>query len=91
MTKNSASASADRGLGLFLHARGQRALGAFVEACGVDQREFEIAELALALAAVAGDRRAYHRPAPASARPSRLNSVDLPTLGRPMMAIVKGA
>ena len=45
----------DRGLGLLLHPRGQRALGALVEARGVDHGEFEIAEASLALAAVAGD------------------------------------
>ncbi len=45
----------DRGLGLLLHPRGQRALGAFVEAGGVDDGEFEIAEPGLALAAIAGD------------------------------------
>ena len=39
----------DRGLGLLLHPRGQRALGALVEAGGVDQREFEIAETPLRL------------------------------------------
>ena len=32
----------DRGLGLLLHPRGQRALGALVEARGVDQSEFEL-------------------------------------------------
>src|SRR5260370_38496148 len=46
---------ADRGLGLFLHPRGQRALGALVEARGIDDREFEIAETALSFAAVARD------------------------------------
>ena len=45
----------DRGFGLLLHPRGQRALGALVEACGIDDGEFEIAEPRLALAAVAGD------------------------------------
>ena len=34
----------DRGLGLLLHPRGQRALGALVEARGIDDGEFEIAE-----------------------------------------------
>ena len=47
----------DRGLGLLLHARGQRALGALVEAGGIDDGEVEIAEPGLALAAVAGDAR----------------------------------
>ena len=45
----------DRGLGLLLHARGQRALGALVEARSVDDREFEIAEPRLAFAPVARD------------------------------------
>jgi len=45
----------DRDLGLFLHPRGQRALGAFVEAGGIDEREFEIAEMPLAFPAIAGD------------------------------------
>ena len=45
----------NRGFGLLLHPRGQRALGALVEAGGVDDGEFEIAEPGLALAAVAGD------------------------------------
>ena len=45
----------DRGFGLLLHPRGQRALGALVEAGGIDDGEFEIAEPPLALAAVAGD------------------------------------
>ncbi len=45
----------DRGLGLLLHPRGQRTLGALVEARGVDQREFEIAKAPLAFAAIAGD------------------------------------
>ena len=45
----------DRGLRLLLHAGGQRALGALIEAGGVDDREVEIAEPGLALAAVAGD------------------------------------
>ena len=45
----------DRGLGLLLHPRGQRTLGALVEARGIDDGEFEIAETPLALAAVAGD------------------------------------
>ncbi len=45
----------DRNLGLFLHPRGQRALGALVEARSVDEREFEIAETSLAFPAVAGD------------------------------------
>ena len=47
----------DRGFGLLLHPRGQRALGAFVEAGGIDQREFEIAETPLPFAAVARDAR----------------------------------
>ena len=46
---------ADRGFGLLLHPRGERALGALVEAGGVDHGEFEIAEARIALAAVAGD------------------------------------
>jgi hypothetical protein len=45
----------DRGLRLLLHPRRQRALGAFVETGGVDDGEGEIAELALALATVAGN------------------------------------
>ena len=45
----------DRGFGLLLHPRGQRALGALVEASGVDDGEFEIAQTRLAFAAVAGD------------------------------------
>ena len=45
----------DRGFGLLLHPRGERALGALVEAGGVDHGEFEIAETPIALAAVAGD------------------------------------
>src|SRR5215468_8471883 len=45
----------DRGFRLLLHPRRQRALGALVETRGVDDGEGEIAELALALAAVAGD------------------------------------
>ncbi len=45
----------DRGFGLLLHPRRQRALGALVEAGGVDDGEFEIARACLALAAVAGD------------------------------------
>jgi hypothetical protein len=46
---------ADRGFGLLLHPRGQRALGALVEARGVDDGEFEIAETRFAFAAVARD------------------------------------
>ena len=46
---------ADRGFGLLLHPRRQRALGALVEARGIDDGEFEIAEPRLALAAIAGD------------------------------------
>ena len=46
---------ADRSLRLLLHPRGQRALDALVEACGVDDGEFEIAETSLAFAAVARD------------------------------------
>ena len=46
---------ADRGFGLLLHPRGQRALGALVEARGVDHGEFEIAKARRAFAAVAGD------------------------------------
>src|SRR5450631_4579920 len=46
---------ADRRLGLLLHPRGQRALGALVEARGVDDGEFEIAKTPLAFAAVARD------------------------------------
>ena len=34
----------DRGFGLLLHPRGERALGALVEAGGIDHGEFEIAE-----------------------------------------------
>ena len=45
----------DRGFGLLLHPRGERALGALVEAGGIDHGEFEIAKARLALAAVAGD------------------------------------
>ena len=45
----------DRGFGLLLHPCGQRALGALVEPCGIDDGEFEIAEPGRALAAVAGD------------------------------------
>ena len=45
----------DRGFGLLLHPRGERALGAFVEPCGIDHGEFEIAETPVSLAAVAGD------------------------------------
>ena len=45
----------DRGFGLLLHPRRQRALGALVETGGIDDGEFEIAETSLALAAVAGD------------------------------------
>ena len=47
----------DCGFGLLLHPRRQRALGALVEAGGVDDGEFEIAETALAFAAVAGHAR----------------------------------
>ncbi|MHC2559097.1 hypothetical protein ACVIVD_001091 [Bradyrhizobium liaoningense] len=47
----------DRGFGLLLHARGQRALGAFVETGGIDDGELEVAEPGLAFAAVAGDAR----------------------------------
>src|SRR3982750_24340 len=47
----------DRGLRLLLHAGGQRPLGALIEAGGVDDREVEIAEPGLALAAIAGDAR----------------------------------
>ena len=43
----------DRGLGLLLHPRGQRTFGALVEAGGVDDGEFEIAEMPLAFAAIA--------------------------------------
>jgi hypothetical protein len=45
----------NRDFGLFLHPRGQRALGALVEAGGIDEGEFEIAQTPFALAAVAGD------------------------------------
>ena len=45
----------DRRFRLLLHPRGERTLRAFIQACGIDQREFEIAEPALAFAAVAGD------------------------------------
>ena len=45
----------DRGFGLLLHPRRQRTLGALVEARGIDDGEFEIAEPRLALAAIAGD------------------------------------
>jgi hypothetical protein len=44
----------DRGLRLFLHPCGERALGPLVEAGSVDDDEFEIAEPRLALAAIAG-------------------------------------
>ena len=79
----------DRGFGLLLHSPGQRALGALVQPGGIDDREFEIAEPPLALAAVAGDAGLVidqRELLPTS----RLNSVDLPTLGRPIMAIVNG-
>ena len=39
----------DRGFGLLLHPRGQRTLRALVEACGIDDGEFEIAEPRLRL------------------------------------------
>ena len=45
----------NRGLGLLLHPRGQRALGALVEAGGIDDGEVEIVEPGLPFAAVAGD------------------------------------
>ena len=44
---------ADRGFGLLLHPRGERALGALVEAGGIDDGEFEVAETRISLAAVA--------------------------------------
>src|SRR5205823_9243945 len=45
----------DRGFGLFLHPRLQRAFGALVEASGIGDGELAIAEPPVALAAVAGD------------------------------------
>jgi hypothetical protein len=42
----------DRGLGLLLHPRRQRSLGALVEPRSVDDGEIEIVELGLAFAAV---------------------------------------
>jgi hypothetical protein len=45
----------DRGLGLLLHPRRERALGALVETGGIDHRKFEVAETRLAFPAVARD------------------------------------
>ena len=60
---------------------------AFLEPRGVDDRESEIAEARLAFAPVAGDARPIIDKA--SFLPtSRLNRVDLPTFGRPMIAMV---
>ncbi len=44
----------DRGLGLLLHPCRQRALGALVEAGGIDHGEFEVAQPSLAFTTVAG-------------------------------------
>ena len=75
----------ERGFGLRAHPPGERGGVALLQAGGVDDREFEIAERA------SPSRRSRVTPGvsstSASLRPtSRLNSVDLPTLGRPMMA-----
>ena len=55
----------------------------------VDHGKAHVEQLGIALAQSRASRRAGHRPTPVCARPRRLNSVDLPTLGRPTMARVK--
>jgi hypothetical protein len=66
----------------------QRLRGRILEAGGVDNVEDQIVELRGVHAPVAGDaRRVVDERELAPAR--RLKSVDLPTLGRPMMATLK--
>ena len=78
---------ADRCFGLCPHPSRQRLRVLVLEPCGVDHPKLEPKQLRLALAPVAG----HSRRSSTSARrlpTSRLNSVDLPTLGRPTMATV---
>ena len=53
--KHQGVGEADRRFRLLLHSRGQRALGALVEASSIDDGEFEIAKTRLTFAAVARD------------------------------------
>ncbi len=75
-----------RRLGLLAHALRDRSALGLLETGGVDEGHRVAGELRLALAPVArqprhvGDERGR-------LRVSRLNNVDLPTLGRPMMAM----
>ena len=78
----------DREFGLPAHPAGQRVLRRVVEPGRVDQREIEVAEFEPLLPAASRGhaRLVVDESQLATDEAAVMNKVDLPTLGRPMMA-----
>ena len=79
---------AHRGLGLLAHPAGQRLRVLVLEAGGVDHPEIEPEQAAPRPRAGRGSRPGRSSTSARRLPTSRLNRVDLPTLGRPTMATV---